>query len=341
MKKPKSIPIGVPIILSVALVVIFTAFGTADISLAEAMKILFTRGIAQLTERAASVQEMIVFQVRLPRVLIAYLSGASLAVCGCGYQSAFKNPMADPFVLGVSSGAALGATLSIVLKMSKNFLGLNITALFAFAGALVTVFIVYAVGSRNGQKSTTTLLLTGLAIGQFITAVISILMLMFQENIKDIYFWTLGSFAAKSWPQLAIVAVYFIIGFILMMMHHTSLDVMLMGDETAYLLGLDVHKVRRRILLITSVLAAGVVSIAGIIGFVGLITPHVVRIFTGPKHKRLLTYSALVGGIFLMSADTIARSLLSQEVPVGIITAIFGAPFFIYLIVKSKREIFS
>lgn len=334
-------PLGIPILLSVVLVAVFTAFGTANISIVEAMKILFTRGFAQLVQGAHSVQETIIFQVRLPRVLIAYLSGASLAMCGCGYQSAFKNPMADPFVLGVSSGAALGATLCIILKISKTFLGLNMTALFAFVGAVATVFFVYAVGSRTSHRSTTTLLLTGLATGQFVTAVISILMLLFQENIKDIYFWTLGSFSAKSWPQLAVISIYFVVGLFFMMKNHRNLDVMLMGDETAYLLGLDVHKVRRRILLITSVLAAGVVSIAGIIGFVGLITPHIVRLFTGPNHKRLLLYSIFFGGIFLMSADTIARSLLSQEIPVGIVTAIFGAPFFIYLIVKSRKEIFS
>ncbi|MEL7569544.1 MAG: iron chelate uptake ABC transporter family permease subunit, partial [Eubacteriaceae bacterium] len=245
----------------------------------------------------------------------------------------------DPFILGVSSGAAFGATLSIVLDLPNTFLGLNITALMAFFGAVITVFIVFAIYENSQRNSTSSLLLIGIAIGQFITAVISVLMLLNQDNIKDIYFWTLGSFAAKSWPHLAVVSVYFVIGFCFMMHNSKNLDIMLLGSQEAQYLGQDIYKVRRHILVITSLLAAGVVSVTGIIGFIGLVTPHVVRIFTGPMHKKLMVCSVFIGGIFLMTADTIARSALKFELPVGIITAIFGAPFFIYLIYSSKREV--
>jgi iron complex transport system permease protein len=329
------------IVLSIFLMLFFITLGPANITFTETFKILLGKLVPSV-KSASATKEIIVFNIRLPRVILSYICGSALALCGCGYQSVFKNPLTDPFVLGVSSGAALGATLSIIFNIptSSSFVGLNITALMAFAGALATVFIVFAISQKARNASTSSLLLIGIAIGQFITAAISILMLTHQESIKDIYFWTLGSFSAKSWPHLLIVSIYFIIGLVFMFYNHKNLDIMLLGQQQALQLGQDVYKVRRQILFITSVLAAGVVSVTGIIGFVGLITPHIVRIFTGPIHKKLLLYSVFVGGIFLMSADTIARSLTSQELPVGIITALFGAPFFIYLIYSSKREVF-
>lgn len=334
----KKIHIFIFSFISIFLILLYTAAGTADITFFDTFKILAGKLNSSMSGFSTS-KEIIILNIRLPRVLLSYISGACLALCGCGYQSVFKNPLSDPFILGVSSGAALGATLSIVLNLPNTFLGLNITALMAFLGAAITVFIVFAIYENSQRNSTSSLLLIGIAIGQFITAVISVLMLLNQDNIKDIYFWTLGSFAAKSWPHLAVVTVYFVIGFCFMMHNSKNLDIMLLGSQEAQYLGQDIYKVRRHILVITSLLAAGVVSVTGIIGFIGLITPHVVRIFTGPMHKKLMVYSVFIGGIFLMTADTIARSALKFELPVGIITAIFGAPFFIYLIYSSKREV--
>ncbi|NMC57233.1 MAG: iron ABC transporter permease [Eubacteriaceae bacterium] len=334
----KKIHIFIFTAISIILILLYTAAGTADIAFLDTFKILAGKLNSSLSGFSNS-KEIIILNIRLPRVLLSYISGACLALCGCGYQSVFKNPLSDPFILGVSSGAALGATLSIVLSMPNTFLGLNITALMAFFGAVITVFVVFAIYENSQRNSTSSLLLIGIAIGQFITAVISVLMLLNQDNIKDIYFWTLGSFAAKSWPHLAVVSVYFVIGFCFMMHNSKNLDIMLLGSQEAQYLGQDIYKVRRHILVITSLLAAGVVSVTGIIGFIGLITPHVVRIFTGPMHKKLMVYSVFIGGIFLMTADTIARSALKFELPVGIVTAIFGAPFFIYLIYSSKREV--
>lgn len=334
----KKIHIFIFTALSIFLILLYTAAGTADIAFFDTFRILLGKLNSSISEFSTS-KEIIILNIRLPRVLLSYISGACLALCGCGYQSVFKNPLSDPFVLGVSSGAALGATLSIVLNMPNTFFGLNITALMAFFGAVITVFIVFAIYENSQRNSTSSLLLIGIAIGQFITAVISVLMLLNQDNIKDIYFWTLGSFAAKSWPHLAIVFIYFIIGFSFMIYNNKNLDIMLLGNYEAQYLGQDIYKVRRNILIITSLLAAGVVSVTGIIGFVGLVTPHVVRIFTGPMHKKLMIYSVFTGGIFLMTADTIARSALKYELPVGIVTAIFGAPFFVYLIYSSKREV--
>lgn len=326
------------LLLSIALILLYTAAGSANITFADTFRILLKR-ITSARDAVYDTQEIIVLNIRLPRILLAYICGAALALCGCGYQSVFKNPMADPFVLGVSSGAALGATLSIIFRLSGSFLGLNMTALMAFAGAVGTVFMVFLISENARSSTTSTLLLIGIAIGQLITAIIAVLMLLFKESIKHIYFWTLGSFASKSWPHLYVVLIYFTVGFVFMMFNHKNLDLMLLGKKEATRLGQDTHVVRRNILLITSLLAAGVVSITGIIGFVGLITPHIVRLFTGPIHKKLLPFSVLIGGIFLTTADTIARSLTSQELPVGIITAIFGAPFFIYLIYSSKRGV--
>lgn len=335
MRKLTSRKLTITATLCFAAILISTTIGIADISIGQIIKILISRifqndaGLEGLKDSTIA----IVWLIRFPRVLLAFFVGGALAVCGASYQGIFKNPMADPFILGVSSGAALGATIGIMTNTDFHIWGMSAVSIFAFIGALTSLFIVYNI-SRVGRKlPVATLLLSGIAIGQLLTALISICMVFYNE-FQRIIFWTMGSFEAKSWEQLVMVVPYIVIGFFIIYSSGREMDIMLLGEDTASQLGVDTEKLKIKILFATAVMTAAAVSVTGIIGFVGLIVPHIVRIAAGPKHKGLIPYSFAAGGIFMIVCDTIARSLMSQEIPVGVITALFGGPFFIYLLKK-------
>ncbi len=279
----------------------------------------------------------IIRDVRLPRVLLGFITGAALAVCGASYQGIFKNPMADPYILGVSSGAALGAAVGIVLNFSLRFFGLSGITLLAFAGSLLTVLFVYSISKVGRKVPISGLLLSGIAANQSLAAFMSLLMLFNQQSMDQIMFWTMGSLNGKSWTQIISILPYVIAGIVLLMSSAKELDIMLMGEDTAIQLGVNVEFVKKKILIVSSIVTAAVVSATGIIGFVGLLVPHVVRLFTGPKHRILMPVSLLFGGAFLILCDTFARSIVAQEIPVGIITAACGGPFFLYLLWKSRK----
>ena len=338
-RKKKKIILSLAIIGCVLLIYVCTVMGAASVSLEEVNRILLhevfrapvsMEGISQGTIA-------IVRDVRLPRVLLGFLTGAALAVCGASYQGIFKNPMADPYILGISSGAALGASIGIVLHFSGSLAGLSGTTLLAFAGALLTVFLVYTI-SRSGKKvPISSLLLSGIAVNQSLSAFMSLIMLFNQQSMDQIMFWTMGSLNGKGWNQILTILPYVIVGIVLLMTSARELDIMLLGEDTAVQLGVNVEFVKKKVLIVSSIVTAAVVSATGIIGFVGLLVPHVVRLFTGPKHRVLMPVSLLFGGTFLILCDTAARSMITQEIPVGIITAAFGGPFFLYLLWKSRR----
>ncbi len=286
---------------------------------------------------SASVNASIIWNVRMPRVVLGFLVGGGLAVCGAAYQGIFKNPMADPYLLGVSSGAALGASIGIVLHISKSFAGLSGTALMAFAGAFLTILLVYGISRRGGRVPVASLLLSGIAVSQSLTAFMSLIMIFNVDSMNQIVFWTLGSLNGTSWKQVVLVVPHIVLGLVLLMASARELDVMLLGEETAAQLGIHTERLKKKVLIASSVITAAMVSVTGIIGFVGLVVPHVVRLLLGPKHRTLLPFSLMFGGTFLVICDTLARSLSSREIPVGIITAAFGGPFFIYLLRQSKR----
>ena len=327
----------IALLLCFATILLSTTIGVADISYGDTIKILLSKmlhvnfGLENIKDSNIA----IVWVIRFPRVLLAFFVGGALAICGAAYQGIFKNPMADPFILGVSSGAALGASIGIIMNLNFYFMGFNTISLLAFIGAVTALFIVYNISKVGRKVPVTTLLLSGIAIGQLLSALISLCM-VFTNNFNDIIFWTMGSFNARSWGELILVVPYVIIGFIIIYSSNREMDIMLLGEDTASQLGVDTERLKRKILITTAFVTAAAVSVTGIIGFVGLIIPHIVRIITGPKHKVLLPYSFLLGGLFMIICDTIARSTTSQEIPVGIITAIFGGPFFIYLL-KRKR----
>lgn len=278
----------------------------------------------------------LVWQLRMPRVALSVLVGAALAVCGAAYQSIFRNSLTDPYVLGISSGASLGAAVAILLGLQGYLLGIGGCAL---ATALVTVLAIYRIASIGNRLHTTTLLLTGVCFTFLITAVISFLMVLHQDKMDSIIFWTMGSFASAGWMDVGLVAPVVLLGVTAVLYYGKDLNLLLAGSETARSLGVEVEKVKRRLLFFTTLMVAFCVSTCGVIGFVGLVVPHCVRLVAGPDNRKVVPYSVFVGGMFLLLCDTLSRTVLQPaELPVGSLTALVGAPLFIYLLYKSKQR---
>ncbi|MBR6843919.1 MAG: iron ABC transporter permease [Bacteroidales bacterium] len=287
-------------------------------------------------DRSEILHSPIFWQLRLPRVLTGAVVGAVLSVCGAAYQSIFRNPLTDPYVLGVSSGASLGAAVAILLGLEAYLWGVGGMAL---AAALLTVWLIYRIASIGNRMHTTTLLLTGVCLTLLISALISFLMVMNQHKMDSIIFWTMGSFGSSSWGSLAILAPVAAIGIGVVLWYSRDLNLLLAGSEAARSMGVEVEKVKRTLLLFTTLMVAFAVSSCGVIGFVGLIVPHAVRLVAGPDNRRVVPYSMLCGAIFVLICDTLARTMLRpSELPVGSITSIIGAPLFIYLLYKNKKS---
>ncbi|MBI5301249.1 MAG: iron chelate uptake ABC transporter family permease subunit [Chloroflexi bacterium] len=281
--------------------------------------------------------ETILFDIRLPRVVLAGLVGIALATSGATYQGLLRNPLADPYLIGVSSGAALGATIAIVF--SVEFAGA--LPLFAFLGAIGATFGIYALAQSDGRATPTTLILAGVALGAFLSAITSFLMFRSDSAFRSfqIIAWMMGSFSLSNWQQVLILLPYLALGWFVLFLHARYLNVLQLGETQAQQLGVPVERVTLTLVVATSLVTAAAVAVSGLIGFVGLIVPHAVRLVWGPDHRFLLPMCALLGAMFLIIADTLARTLLApSELPVGIITAFCGAPFFLYLL-RRKREV--
>ena len=278
----------------------------------------------------------IFWRLRLPRVLMSVLVGAVLSVCGAAYQSIFRNPLTDPYVLGVSSGASLGAAVAILLGLEAWLWGVGGMAL---AAALATVWLIYRIASIGNRMHTTTLLLTGVCLTLLISALISFLMVLNQEKMDSIIFWTMGSFGSSSWTDVAMMAPVALIGMGVVLWYGRDLNLLLAGSEAAKSMGCEVEKVKRVLLVATTLMVAFAVSSCGVIGFVGLIVPHAVRLVAGPDNRKVVPYSILFGALFVLVCDTLARYLLRpSELPVGSLTSMVGAPLFIYLLYKNKKS---
>ncbi len=300
---------------------------------------IFLNKLGLIDANWSQTTEIIVTDIRGPRILLAALVGAGLAIAGAAMQGLFKNPMAEPYVLGMSSGAAVGAALVIVLGVGVGIFGALSIQMMAFFGALGTILIVYGIARFEGKTPVETLLLAGIAMGAFLYAVVSSLkFIASDEQLRDIVLWLMGSFSMSQWNDLYIVTPLILIGIIGLYAFSRELNAMQFGEETAMYIGVKVETVKKIILIFAALITATSVSHAGIIGFVGLIVPHVVRILIGADHHILLPASALVGAIFLILADTLARTIAAPtEIPVGIITAFVGAPYFIYLLRRKKK----
>jgi iron complex transport system permease protein len=281
---------------------------------------------------------VILFELRLPRVLLAAVVGAALAAAGSVFQALFRNPMADPAIIGVSSGAALGAVGAILLGAGSLAGGLGIP-IAAFAGALATAFLVYRLARIGPSVQMNTLLLSGIAVAAVVSALISLIMSLSGENVRSIYFWLLGGVGARGWDSLWAAMPFVVAGMVLAAASAGRLNLSVLGDERASQLGLDVERFKRWMLMAGSLLAGAAVSVAGLIGFVGLMTPHILRLVTGADHRRLIPASILGGAIFMVLADLVARTAVSpEEIPVGAVTAVLGGPFFLYLLRKERRS---
>ena len=312
-------------------IVLTTAIGPVYVPPLEIVALLGSK--LRLCETSSIPHEVIIFQIRLPRIFLGILVGLSLATAGTALQGLFKNPMADPYIIGIASGAAVGAALSIMVL--PQIFSVYTTPIMAFLGALFTIFLVYNIATVGGKIPVDTLLLTGIAVSLFLGAVLAFMMSIAGEALHNIFRWLMGGFWLANWTQVKIIVLPVLVCFGLIYLFAKDLNAMLLGEESAQTLGINVEASKRILLVLSAFITAAAVSFTGTIGFVGLIIPHITRILVGPDHRILIPASALVGGIFLVWTDALARLL--GEMPVGILTAFFGAPFFIYLLKKRKR----
>jgi len=277
----------------------------------------------------AESRQTIVTGIRLPRIVLAAIVGFALAAAGTVMQGFFRNPMADPSIIGVSSGAAVGAVAFIVAPtVFPHAIGLQLSA---FVGATVTAFVVYLIATEDGRTPVATLLLAGIAIQTFLGAVISFLQINAGESLEQVVYWLMGHLHTSTWGDVRLSLPAVVLSFVVLYAYAEDLNVLLLGEEDAKTLGIDVEWTKRILLATASIVTAAAVAVSGVIGFVGLIVPHMMRLLVGPDHRILLPTSALAGAAFLVATDTVARAG-PAEVPVGIVTAALGAPFFLYLL---------
>lgn len=280
----------------------------------------------------------IVLQLRLPHTILIALAGAALAASGATYQGLFQNPLADPYLLGVASGAGLGAVLAMSINWPGSILSFFSIPVAAFAGAAITVILVYRLARFGIALSTTNLILAGVAVGSFASALTSFIMLRSEGEVRRAIAWLLGGSTLSGWSPVLASLPYIVISIGLLVVSGHSLNVLQFGDEQAQQLGLPVERVKIVVILAASLATATAVSFTGVIGFVGLIVPHLIRILWGPDYRRLVPLSILGGATTLLIADLLARTLMApQELPVGVITALAGAPFFIWVLRRYQR----
>jgi iron complex transport system permease protein len=284
--------------------------------------------------------ETVIFEIRLPRILLAMLVGAALAQSGAVYQGVFRNPLADPYLIGVSAGAGLGATIAIALGLPLHWGGLGAVSLFAFVGALAATAVIYVLARSGGRSSVVTLVLAGVAVGAFLSAVMTFLMFRARDAFRTVHVlgWMMGSFALASWAKVYLLAPVLAAGGGLLWAYAHRLNVLQLDDDQAQQLGVPVERTRLIVIGLATLVTSAAVSMSGVIGFVGLIVPHAVRLVWGPDHRFLLPMSVLCGAVFMVLADGLARTVLSPaELPVGVVTAFCGAPFFLYLLCRKRH----
>ncbi len=318
------------LLLSIS-IAIGISLGGADMSIIESLKALFLQGDTS--------QEKIIWVIRLPRIVTALVTGGGLAIVGAVFQGLFRNPMADPFVLGISSGAALGATIAIILGVSIPIIGFTGISIFAFGGALLTMASIFIIARARGSLDSNTLLLSGVALNFFASSIIYLFMFLRYDKMKQIIMWTFGSFSTSSWEKLNIIIPIVTIGMIILRLFARDLNGIMTGETQAKSFGVDVNTSRNTIILVSTFMIGVLVASSGIIGFVGLMIPHLLRLVVGADFKKLLPLSFLYGSVFLLICDTISRVVVKpSELPIGAITAFFGAPFFIFLLIRKKRD---
>lgn len=314
-----------PIVLIVSIIlvaIISTALGSVSIPL----KQLFS------LSNAPNYIKTIIYEIRLPRIVMAILIGMMLSSSGVVVQAVFQNPLADPYIIGIAASATFGAVLAYVFQLPDIFYGI-----FAFCSCLISTFLIFKIANRGGKVNVTTLLIVGIAISSFIGAFTSFAMYMIGEESFKITMWLMGYLGSATWIKVKLIAVPLIFSLIYFYLQRNELDALLSGDEEANSLGIDVQRLKIKMLTVSALVVAFSVAFSGMIGFVGLIIPHSIRMIVGPSNSKLIPSSALAGGFFLLICDTIGRLILAPvEVPIGVVTAFFGAPFFLYLAFRMK-----
>lgn len=314
-----------------ACIVISTGMGYIPISPADVIRIITAEimGNLDLISGMDPVHPVVVMDVRLPRILTAAIVGGGLAVAGCVFQGILLNPLADPYTLGVSAGAAFGAAIALLLNLGE--MGSYSIPVFAFAGAMITLMFVLYLSSTGGGISSNNLILSGIIVASILSAGISFLKYIADEQVAVIIFWLMGSFGSRTWTDAGMVLVFVVLGIMVFLYFSRDLNLLAMGDRTASSLGVNTGQVTIIILITASFVTAVCVSVSGIIGFVGLLVPHMMRTLSGPDNRKLIPSSFLAGAILLLCADTITRAVLPHEIPIGVLTALIGGPFFCYI----------
>lgn len=333
------------IVLSAALLLIIavaTTIGSVHIPLGTTFKVILDKlPFVNITHTWTDGTGTIIFDVRLPRVILAGIVGAALAVAGATYQGLFRNPLADPYLIGVAQGASLGAVIGFLLPVAWNLTAVGIIPVFAFTGAILATTVVYLLARVGKTLPVTTLILSGVALSALLSSIVSYLVISSNNQMHNILFWMMGSFSMSEWSEVGIVLPYVVVGTAVIVIFARLLNVMQLDEEQAQQLGVNVEKYKIILLAAATLITAASVSFVGTIGFVGIIIPHAVRLIWGADHRSLLPLSILTGAVFMIVADLLSRTILApKEIPIGVITAICGAPFFLYLLRKRKKAIF-
>jgi len=330
------------LILLVLMVALATTVGSVEIPFLTTASILLSKlPLVEMTPTWTNALETIILEIRLPRVILAGIVGAALAIAGATYQGLFRNPLADPYLIGVAQGAALGAVIGFLLPSTWHGMGFGIIPLLAFTGALISTTLVYNLARVGKTLPVTTLILAGVALGALLGSIVSYLIISSGEKMHGIIFWLMGSFSLSQWSEVKVILPYVVVGIVIILLYARPLNIMQLDEEQAQQLGINVERLKLVLLAAATLITAAAVSFVGIIGFVGIIIPHAVRLIWGADHRFLLPLSVLIGAIFLILADLIARTALAPtEIPIGVITALTGAPFFLYLLRRRRRVIF-
>ncbi len=321
------------------------AVGPGRLSLGEVVgsaHALLARGTDTLSP---PLHEML-WNLRLPRIVLAMLVGASLAGAGAIMQGLFQNPLAGPFTTGVSSGAALGAIIAISFHLDWGWGALSGATPFAFLFGAGTILLVYALAWRPGGVSVYTLLLIGFALSGMLSAISSFVLIVKSQDVQSVLFWLMGGFSARGWEHVGTLLPWLVVGILLMFFYARPLNAILLGDDSAGWVGVEVERTKRVLLFVSAMLASAAVAVSGVIGFAGIIVPHITRLIVGPDHRRLLPASLLGGALLLLASDTLIRLLFSgqgsaiaQEIPVGIVTSVLGVPFFFFLLSRGRQAL--
>lgn len=331
-------------LILVVSVVVSLSLGSARLPLGEVWQILLHRlsGGVFFQGEWPGADEAIILRVRLPRVVLAVLVGAALALAGAGFQGVLRNPLADPYTLGVASGSSVGAAFLMLFGL-QGLIGQWTVPIVAFLMGMLTLVLVFLLaGSVGGKKGAQveTLILAGVVVQAFFGSLVSLMVSLANKVVNDIVFWLMGSLSMRGWNYSLVILPYLVLGLLVLIGFSRSLNLFALGEHQAEHMGVDVRRTKIIVLSVSTLLTAAAVSVSGVIGFVGLVVPHLVRLLTGPDYRRLIPLSALAGGTYVLWADSIARLALNpREIPLGVVTALIGAPFFAYLLRRQKKSV--